>query len=194
MKRTLVAFLALVSGFLLPHDSYAQSLADAIPVFKSGGWTVLRGKDPMTDKTSCTGVLSGDYGIQLSEEALYIRIRGGVRSITLRFDDQQPERLRLATDFERKGTIVLKGNELTKAMGSTRIRTQVMTILDRLDQKDLDITGIREAHENIRNGCPGNAISSSPASSEPSLCSNLVIGRMKNLGISDADIKSICTK
>lgn len=173
----------------------AQSLADGVPAFKAGGWVVLRTKDTMTDKVSCTGVLNGDYAIQLSETTMYVRVRGGVRSVTLRFDDHTPERLRLPSDFERRGTVVFSSEEFAKALGSSRIRMQVMTVLDNLDQKDLDITGIREAHENIKAGCPGEAQSAATAApAGGSLCSTLVVTRMRQRGIAEGDVRAVCDR
>jgi hypothetical protein len=188
-----VTVLIIISYFLTSTLAFSQSLSDGIAVFKSAGWTVLRTTSTMTDKTSCTGILNGDYGIQLSESALYLRIQGGVRSITLRFDEDAPEKLRLPSEYERKGIVALSGSEFSKALGSTRLRTQVLTVLDRLDQKDLNLTGISEAHRNIQSGCPGEPIDTSRKAAPASLCSKEVTERMKRFGLSDESVKSICT-
>jgi hypothetical protein len=175
----------------------AQTLADGVPVFRSGGWVVLRTIDPMTDKRSCTGILNGDYDIQLSQSALYVRMRGGVTSVTLRFDDQPPEKLRLSSDFERRGRVALLPEELRKALGSSRIRIQVMTGRDGLELKDLDVTGIRDAHTNIRSGCSGNPLPDADVrrpSTEGSLCSTLVETRMRQRGLAASDIRAICAQ
>lgn len=74
---TLIAVGALVGS----QPITAQSLKDGQPTLKTGNWTVLQSTDAMTDKVSCTGIYKASYGIQLVQDALYVKIAGGIQSI-----------------------------------------------------------------------------------------------------------------
>jgi hypothetical protein len=170
------------------------SLADAPIVFKAGNWSVLRDVDVMTDKTSCTGIYKEERSIQLTDDTLYIIVKGGLRSVTLRFGDQPAEPLRLATDMEEKvGAIEISGNDFTKLLGSARLRVQSMTLVRGLANLDLDLAGLSAAVENIRQGCPGEPLSNTAATSKPSLCSDLVVRRLEEKGVAPDIVKYVCT-
>jgi hypothetical protein len=172
----------------------SASLADAPTVFKAGNWSVLRDVDVMTDKTSCTGIYKEDPSIQLTADTLYIRVRGGLKSVTLRFGDQPAERLRLATEMEEKvDAIEISGNDFTKLLGSARLRVQSMTLVRGITNFDLDLAGLSAAVENIRQGCPGEPLTNAAVISKPSLCSDLVVRRLEEKGVTPEVIKYVCT-
>jgi hypothetical protein len=150
MKRALVAICVVVAC-----SSQAQGLKNAVKTLTAGNWTVLRDVDPMTDKVGCTGIYKSDYGIQLSDEGMYFRIRGGIEAVTLRFDEDQPQSLRLATDMEKKiGSVILSGYDFTKATSSGRLRYRVSTLVAGPQTGDLDLRGVKEALEHIKANCP----------------------------------------
>lgn len=184
-----VLFAVLV---LFPGSSLG-ALATEPVVFKSGNWSVRRGTDPMTDKVSCTGIYKDQLGIQLSREELYVTIRGGIEGVTLRFDDQPAERMRLARKVEKQVSAVeISGDEFRKLLGSNRLRIEVLTLVRGIQNLDLDLTGISDAVNNIRQGCP-DVLRGSSGDPLPGLCSEKVIQRLKEKGMSAKDIEYVCS-
>ncbi|MGL5679648.1 MAG: hypothetical protein ACRDC2_08595 [Plesiomonas shigelloides] len=192
MNMKLILRASVIS--ILSLSSLANAgLSDAPVVFKSGEWSVLRTTNQMTDEVSCTGVYKNEYGIQLTGDALYISIRGGLKGITLRFGDQPAESLRLATDIEKQvDAIMIQDNDFTKLMGSNRLRVQVLTVLGNLKNYDIDLSGISAAVENIRSGCLGNPINKS-LSNKPSLCSEKVLKRLLSKNVDASIINYACS-
>lgn len=103
-----ISVCILIAVMLIITQASAGSLKDAKTAFKSGNWKVLRSTDPMTDSTRCTGIYKENYGIQLVGDSLYVTIRGGIQSITLRFDENPPRGLRLAEKMEKDvGAVII---------------------------------------------------------------------------------------
>ncbi|RJF99050.1 hypothetical protein D3871_11400 [Noviherbaspirillum saxi] len=177
------------------------SLKDAMKVFKSGNWTVLRHTDPMKDTVNCTGIHKENYGIQLTEDSLYVSIRGGIQSVTLRFDDNPARSMRLADDIEKKiNSVIISGTDFTELVSSNRLRVQVSTLVRGIANEDLDLTGIQSTLENIKAKCPAQkeevkpaAVPLAPVSSAAlTSCSTELKARMKAQGIKDKQIEAIC--
>lgn len=148
---------------------FAATLAGAPVVFESGNWKVLRTADLMSDEVVCTAIHGDDYSKQLSENGLYLTPVGGVKMYQLRFDDLPAEK-RASTLMDRmlsRHSVVLKNTskrhrKLDQALAASRLRVEVFTILQTVEQFDLDLTGIREAYANIQAGCPGDPIGEAP--------------------------------
>jgi hypothetical protein len=172
----------------------AQGLKDASVAMKRGDWKVLRSSDAMTDQTSCTGIYKDNFGIQLSPENLFIRIDGGIESVTLRFDDNPPTRFRLATSMEKKlRSIDISGSEFAQLRSSRRLRYQSSTLVSGIQTGEIDLTDFQTVLENIQQGCPASGISkSAQAPATNSGCSVELIGRMKKQGLSPEQIAAIC--
>jgi hypothetical protein len=187
-------FLALVFlASAVPATS--GSLADAPVVFRSGNWSVVRTTDPMTDAVSCTGIYKDDYAIQLSPSDLYIRVQGGIEGITLRFDDEAPRRLRLATEMEKKTDAVdISGADFTQLSSTRRLRVEVVTLVRGGQFSDIDLSGIREAQETIRLGCPasGAVQPGKQVNTSLGLCPGKVTERLKARGFTEESIREIC--
>lgn len=189
MKK--IACVATLFPILIGAAATAGTLAGAPVVFRSGEWSVLRTIDQMTDKTSCTGIYKDEYSIQLTDDELYVKVRGGVKGVILRFGDQPAEKLRLATKSEETiSSIDIEGNEFTKLLGSTRLRMQVMTVLRTVVDFDIDLTGMAAAVENIRADCPGPPVETKSA--EASACGDKVIARLREKGVAQDVIKFAC--
>lgn len=154
MRTTFILTIAFAcAGIAGPVQS--QGLKDAKRTLTSGKWTVLRSIDPMTDKVDCTGIHDGNYRVQLSADGMYIRIAGGIQSVTLRFDDEPARALRLPTKMEKDvRAIILEGGEYEAATKASRLRYAAITLVAGTAQADLDLTGIGEALEHIKAGCP----------------------------------------
>ena len=149
--KTITALLAC----LLAVSSQAATLNNAPVAMTSGNWKVYRAVDPMTDAIKCTGVYKGNYGIQLSKEALFIQVRGGIETVAIRFGDNPPQATRLPTAMEKKiGLVILKNSDYDQVVGGERLRVQVYTTLRDVQENDLDLTGIKEAWESIASECP----------------------------------------
>jgi hypothetical protein len=148
----------------------------------------------MNDKTVCTAIYKGDYGIQLTDHALFIHINGGPQGFRLRFDDDPAGPLKLATDIQKKIDVIeVDGSNFTRLLDAHRLRYDVTTIIGSGQEGDLDVTGVAEAVQNISNGCPGEAVeaAATPAKASPG-CSEHAKQRLKAKGMTDADIAQIC--
>jgi hypothetical protein len=121
-----IAVLVLTAA----NISIAQSAEKGQPTLKIGNLTVFRSIDMMTDKVECTGYYTNNSGIQLGRDSMYVRIRGGVQSMTLRFGDSPAKPMRIATGLEKKvGAIALEGDEFVEATRSNRLRLEVLTLV-----------------------------------------------------------------
>ncbi len=133
----------------------AFALKNAVKTLQVENWTVLRDVDPMTDAVNCTGIYKGQYTTQLSDAGLYIRVNGGIRGITLRFDDEPPREMRLATKMEKDvRVVILDGADRAKALSSKRLRYQVVTLVSGVVEGELDLAGIEAAAQHIAAKCP----------------------------------------
>lgn len=179
---------------MLACSGLANAALDAEPVvFKSGEWSVHRSTDSMTDEISCTGIYKEEYGIQLTDDALYISVRGGLKGITLRFGDQPVDSLRLPRKMEEQiDVIMIENNDFTRLLGSNRLRAQAMTVLGSIRNYDIDLKGISAAVKNIRSGCPGDPVKKT-LSRKPSLCGDKVIKRLRSKNVDAAIIKYACS-
>ena len=190
MKLYSIKWIILFS--LLPSTLLAGLSSEPI-VFKSGNWSVHRSTDAMTDEITCTGVYKDNYGIQLNDDTLYIQVRGGVRGVKLRFGEQPPEELRLPNDMEKKiGVIMIQDNDFTKLLASNRLRAEAITVLDSVNDYDIDLTGITDALKNIHSGCSGQPLSES-LPKMPSLCGDKVIQRLRAKKVSNEIIEYACS-
>lgn len=155
MKKIILAVALLV----VATCANATNLNIDPVVFQSGDWSVIRSKNDMTDATVCTGVYRGSPDVQLTEEKIYIAVRGGVEAITLRFGDSQPEPLRLATKIEKKiRSAIIEGVDFYRATNSNRLRASISTLIRGTAISDINMTGALDAIENIKSGCPGQPI------------------------------------
>lgn len=188
LKRVFLFLIAFV-----PSLAFAGLDSDPV-VFKSGGWSIHRSIDTMTDETTCTGVYKNDYSIQLNANALYIQVRGGVKGYRLRFGEQPSEELQLPKEMEEQmGVIMIQDDDFTKLLASNRLRVQVMTVLDSIRNYDIDLAGITDATKNIRAGCPGKQLGKNLPTKTPSLCGDKVIQRLRAKKVSNEIIDYACS-
>jgi len=128
----------------------AGSLGDAPVIAKVGAWSVHRDTDSFTDKVTCTAIYKQDYSVQMSASEMYIseRGRGGVQAITLRFDDDPPERMQLASDVEKDvSAIAIKDADFERLLTARRLRYQILRVVNGMDEGDLNLTGFAAAHD-----------------------------------------------
>ena len=142
------AVLVVVSG----TSAQSANLAQAPVIAKYGKWSVRRELDPMTDKANCIALYENRFDVQVTEEDCYISEsgKGGVQSITLRFDDQPPEEMQLASDTEQTvGAIGIHSSDFQKLLIANRLRYQILRVVDGLDNGELDLNGLAAAHQVI---------------------------------------------
>lgn len=191
-------FALIVCAVALSTAHANLKLASKVGTF--GNWTVLRDVDKMTDKVSCTGIYKDDYGKQLAERGLYIQVRGGISSVTLRFDDEPPRPMRLAEKLEKDvRAVMLQGAEFDSVVAAKRLRGQVLTLVSGIQDFELDLAGISEALASIREGCPPVALTPeapaaapSPAAPKATSCSPELLDRMKAAKVTPAQVQRIC--
>lgn len=196
MKVLLTLFTTLL--FTLTAQSANASMKNAKVALISGSWKVLHDKDIMTDKTTCTGIYKDNYGVQLSDDILFIKVPGGIQSVTLRFGDEPAEPLRLPTKMEKEiGVIMIEGHEFKKLKSVSKLRYQSATLVKGVESGELDLTGFAEALKSIENKCPLDASSSVTPSKENkagvgSLCNSTLVNRMQEAGVKQSEIEAIC--
>jgi len=126
--------------------------ADPTVISSVGNWFIHRSVDKMTDIPTCTGIYKDDWNLQLNDDAFYISLRGrgGVESITLRFDNDPARPMRLPSEMEKSISMVeLKGDDFSSFINSTRLRAQVLTVLGSIVTEDMDLSGVKRAHDII---------------------------------------------
>ena len=194
MRKFLVAAIAAV----VMANSHAN-LKEAEKAGTFGKWVVLRSIDKMTDKVSCTGIYGTDYSVQLSAQSMYISVRGGIETVTLRYGDSPALPFRLPSDMEKKlSTIILTGSDYTDVISSTRLRGQGATLVRGMYDFDYDMTGAADAVEHIRNDCPVLAAKAPVAKPAPeanaasSLCTPELKTRMQGAGVTKKQIDKVC--
>jgi hypothetical protein len=194
LRLNLIIVTAALS--LVPIVGAAQGLKNATVAFTAGNWKVLRSIDQMKDTVNCTGIYKDNYQTQLTRDTLYIGVQGGLESVTLRFRDKPARSFRLAEKMEKEiRSIIISGSDFSELLESDRLRFQASTLVSGIKTDDLDLTGIREAQESIRSGCPIDPAAAAvgrTAPSSSSLCSAILASRMKAQGLRDEQIAAIC--
>lgn len=174
----------------------AAGLKDAQVAMSSGNWKVLRSIDSMKDTVDCTGIYKENYGIQLTKDNLFVSVKGGIQSVTLRFSDKPARSLRLPEEMEKKiGSIIISGSDFSELMESNRLRVQASTLVRGIANEDLDLAGIMDAWESIKGDCPIQSTKATPLKAEKSVapaCTEVLVTRMKAQGLKDMQIAAIC--
>ena len=141
MMMTAVLWAMVVTA---PCDA---QLSKGEVVFSGTNWKVLRTKDAMTDKISCTGVWRDEYRVQLGSDALYISRTGlgGVDGYRIRVDAA------VAASAGGGPSVELPGLEDIERMskclagsGEPRSMWSAHTLGDRLQEDAGAIIGLRE--------------------------------------------------
>jgi hypothetical protein len=188
---------AALTLLLLGASTFAAGLKDADVAFKSGNWKVLRSVDSMKDTVDCTGIFKENYGVQLTGDTLFVSVKGGLQSVTLRFADKPARSMRLPEDLEKKlGSIIISGSDFSELLESDRLRVQAMTLVRGIATEDFELVGIKDALESIRSGCPVQPKTSAPhvveKPSAVSTCTEQLLSRMKAQGLRESQIQAIC--
>lgn len=171
----------------------SSSPVPATPYVKGdlGNWTVKPELDPMTDALKCVGKLKDAPSVELSADNLYVQVEGGIQSITLRFDNDSAEPLRLPSQIEKDiGAVIIDAPYFSRAIASTRLRYQVLTLVRGLKNGDLDLAGISAAHDAIVNCASFTEVNETPKSS----CDTKLREAMSKKGLSANDIIEVCGK
>ena len=104
--------------------------------------------------------------------------------------------MRLPQKMEKDvNAVIVEGAEFSEALDSTRLRLQVLTLVRGVAQEDLDTSGIKEAVEHIRAGCPVSATSqptTAPRAESSPLCSDELLTRLRAAGVTQSQIQSAC--
>ena len=204
MRKKTYFFTTFAALIALTGSVAFAGLKDAQVAFKSGNWKVLRDIDSMKDTIDCTGIYKDNYGVQLTNGTLFVSVKGGLESVTLRFGDKPARSLRLPEEMEKKiRSIIISGTDFSELMESDRLRVQASTLVSGIANQDFDLSGIKDALESIRASCPVQASTTpSPTSGRPTLqvsekssppvCADDLILRMKAQGIKEKQILAIC--
>jgi len=199
MQKLVKTLLVSTMFFTIALPASADLKNSAIAM-KSGNWKVLRSLDSMTDKVQCTGIYKENYSIQLAQDELYISVSGGIQGVTLRFDEQAPLSMRLATKMEKDiRAVIISGTEFTQLTQSKRLRLQVPTLVSGLHNDDLDLSGLNEALQSISTNCPVvpppekviEKVEQKVSLPQPT-CSEILITKMKKQGLKEKQIRAIC--
>lgn len=197
MVRT-IGFFSTLAGCIvfICSGAFGAGFEDAEVAFKTGNWKVLRSIDPMKDNVVCTGIFKENYGIQLTIDALYVSVKGGIQGVVLRFNDKPAKSWRIPEEIEKKiRSVIISGTDFSELIGSDRVRIQASTLVRGIANEDLDLSGIKGALESIKAGCPIQANASpTPKLDDPatSLCAEKLILRMRAHGLEESQIVAIC--
>jgi hypothetical protein len=157
--RVLCAVATFWAACALPGLSSAKPLPDSPVIFRSGDWAVHRTHDSMTDANICTAIYRNNFDIQLGSHSLDIAIAGGLRSVTLRFDNDTAREMRLPKRSEHAvSALNIEGADFQRLQQSSRLRYRVLTATDNIVEGDIDLTGANDAYKNIQSGCLGSPV------------------------------------
>lgn len=138
--------LLFVSAFVA--SSSAQSAKDEV-IANDGNWRVQRAKDAMTDEVLCIAFFKKDDRFQLGAKSFFISYRGlgGVDTYRIRFDDEEPTERRVATPVEQRVSAVrFTQPEVKRLVKAKRLRVTTFTLLGRVRDEDIELSGIASAH------------------------------------------------
>lgn len=196
-------FIAIFAGLMVLNGTVVfAGLKDAQVAFKSGNWKVLRSIDSMKDTIDCTGIYKDNHSVQLTSDTLFVGVKGGLQTITLRFGDKPARSLRLPEKMEKDiRSIIISGTDFSELIESDRLRVQASTLVSGIANEDFDLAGIKDALESIRSNCPIQA-SATPTPQNPTaqvsekttlpVCTDALVSRMKAQGIKEKQILAIC--
>ena len=144
---TLGIAAAAIALFGMCAPAQGAGLGKKIKTF--GNWTVYRSVDAMTDDLVCTAALNGKAYIQVSIDAMYLSYygKGGVQGYQIRFDSAPALPLELSGGDQNN--VEISGEEFQMALAAKRLRLSGLSVLKQLINEDLNITGIKPAHDFI---------------------------------------------
>jgi hypothetical protein len=156
---SLISAALALAATALPTLAAAQDIAAAPMIFRSGDWAVHRTQDLMTDANICTAIYRSDADIQLGSRSLVIAIAEGTENVTLRFDNEPARPTRPPKGPEWSvSAINIEGADFTYLLQSKRLRYRVLTSTANVVEGDIDLTGAKDAYNNIRAGCVGDPL------------------------------------
>jgi hypothetical protein len=118
-----------------------------------GNWRIKKDADQMSDQPSCLAFLDRNSQVQLYHDTFFIglRGRGGIQSITLRFDDKPAQPMRIPSRIEKElSSINFTRSEFDELQRSKRLRVEVSTVLNHIWRDDIDLNGHLDALEQLR--------------------------------------------
>jgi hypothetical protein len=124
-----------------------NDLREAQMLKQHGEWTIMRSKDAATEEVSCTAVHKKGGRFQLGNDGLYLNFKGngaGVDSYRLSYDNKPAVGIRLTAPLEQ---IALK--DMGKLKSAKRVKVYVQTVVRDNVEVDLDLKGLREAHNTL---------------------------------------------
>ena len=143
--------LALVLSLTPAH----ADLNDTPIIFVDGAWSVHIFQTPASNKGLCVGVYKNNYNIRLTDTALYIYLRGGVKSVKLRYGNiPAREYIRKPSAMEGHLSILaLENDEFKSMLTATNVHIEVSTIMGTTQTYDIIPEGIVQAVAKIHSGC-----------------------------------------
>ena len=140
----------IISNYVLCWPAVAD-LGEVIATY--GNWDVRRSVDMMTDEVTCVATHVDNSSIQLSDDVLYISIKGGPQGFRYRVDSDHVTDLQLVSDTETEiGAIGFKQEHFRALLGASRLRIQVVTYLS-IENLDIDLSGFSGAHTHVASAC-----------------------------------------
>ena len=193
--RRIIACIPL----MLPMAAFGPAAAQGLDAGKTitltaGQWSVERSADKMTDAINCVGFHKARRGIQLSADTMFVTVKGGIQSVTIRTDETPPSPMRLALDLEKSiNSVLLRGSEFASVTKSDRLRIQVLTLVSGVFNEDIDIRGIQDAVPHIKAKCPiGAPIQPAPTTSAATRCDPVLMARLASANLSPPKIAEVC--
>lgn len=146
----------------LASEQTRSTIAHMKPIDTIGKWQLRKGVDGFTDQVDCVIVLDGDGNHQATNHIFYIhnQKKGRILGYRLRFDDQPPSNIRLASAIEAAtNAIDLNWFDLGALKSAERLRVEILTKAQHGDPivstLDLEVKGYAAIRDSwATHGCP----------------------------------------
>ncbi|MES2017344.1 MAG: hypothetical protein V4484_12705 [Pseudomonadota bacterium] len=152
MKKLAPCAIALLFLTTIP---VAAAPEKEVVVFRSAYWHVAQSMHAITNKKNCSAIYKDSLKIQATRNNFLVsfRGRGGVASYVLRIDDNPPDAIKLASDMEKKISAVILESSFERIYRASRVRLGVTTALGHSMGEDIDLKGLKESVDFIRDQC-----------------------------------------
>ncbi len=154
MKSAIAVTAAVV--LTLCAATTVATAAERKQVYQAGDWQVMQSQDPMTDELSCTAIYKGEWKIQATRASFFVSLkgRGGLKAYTVRIDAAPADKLKIATDLEKRIGAAILTDEFPRIYDASRIKIQTMTALDTVILDDVSLKGFKASIDFMRQkGC-----------------------------------------
>jgi hypothetical protein len=151
--RTVWLAIGLVS---LTSGLSAETVNEMEVVAEDRNWQLRTSRDDFSDKISCVITNKKNKWVQVSPDHFYIayRGRGGIKGHEYRIDNTASSGMQLPSDMDEKlGIVSYSGGTLGKILRAKRLRVQALTVLNTLENDDINLEGLVKLYIKMKSSC-----------------------------------------